>query len=113
VDGLSRELEERLLKFVPDLNLTVSVQQVNSMMIYIIGEVRSPGRFILNSNINVLQALALAGGLDTFAKAGKIKIFRQANNGTEIIGYDYEEVTEGNALGQNILLKRGDVIVVP
>jgi polysaccharide export outer membrane protein len=113
VDELSRELEKKLIKFVPDLNLTVMVQQVNSMMIYVIGEVHNPGRFILNSNINVLQALALAGGLDTFAKAGKIKIFREAGKGTEIIGYDYEEVTEGNELGQNILLKRGDVIFVP
>ena len=113
VAELSRELEKKLKKFVPDLNLSVMVQQVNSMMIYVIGEVPNPGRFIINGNINVLQALALAGGLDTFAKAGEIKIFRKSGAATEIIGYNYDEVIRGKELGQNILLERGDTIVVP
>jgi polysaccharide export outer membrane protein len=113
LDQLSRELEKKLEKFVPDLNLSVMVQQVNSMVIYVIGEVNNPGRFILNSNVNVLQALAMAQGLAVFAKKGKIMIFREAAKGTEIIGFNYDDVVEGKELGQNIPLKRGDVIVVP
>ena len=113
VDRLSKELEEKLARFVPDVNLSVLVHQVNSMMVYVIGRVNNPGRFVLNSDVNVLQALALAGGLNPFAEGGKIKIFRQAGKATEIIGYDYSDVTKGKDLGQNIMLKRGDVIVVP
>jgi len=113
VDQLSRELEEKLLKFVPDVDLSLVVQNVNSMMVYVIGRVNNPGRFVLNSNVNVLQALALAGGLNPFAEEGKIKIFRQAGKATEIIRYNYKDVTRGNDLGQNIILKRGDVIFVP
>jgi polysaccharide export outer membrane protein len=77
VEELSRELETQLTRFVPDVNLSVLVQQVNSMMIYVIGRVNNPGRFVLNSNIDVLQALSLAGGLNPFAEGGKIKIFRK------------------------------------
>ena len=113
VDQLSREMEKKLTRFVPDLNLSIMVHQVNSMMIYVIGRVNNPGRFILNSNIDVLQALTLAGGLNPFAEGGKIKIFRRQPNGTEIIRFDYDDVVKGKDLGQNITLERGDVIVVP
>ncbi len=114
VDELSRELETKLTRFVPDVNLSVLVQQVNSMMIYVIGRVNNPGRFVLNSNIDVMQALSLAGGLNPFAEGGKIKIFRkQPGGGTEIIRFDYDDVVKGKELGQNIVLRRGDVIVVP
>lgn len=113
VDELSDELEKKLIKFVPDLNLSVVVHQVNSMMVYVIGRVNHPGRFVLNANVNVLQALAMAGGLNPFAEEGKIKIFRQEGNATELINYDYSDVVKGKDLGQNIMLRRGDVIFVP
>ena len=114
VEQLSKELETKLARFVPDVNLSVVVHQVNSMMIYVIGRINNPGRFILNSNIDVLQALSLAGGLNPFAEGGKIRIFRKQPEGsTEIIRFDYDDVVKGKDLGQNITLLRGDVIVVP
>lgn len=113
VDELSAELEARLKRFVPDVNLSVVVQQVNSMMIYVIGRVNNPGRFILNTNVDVLQALAMAGGLNPFAAGGKIKVFRKEARGTEIIRFNYDDVVKGKDVVQNIMLERGDVIYVP
>jgi polysaccharide export outer membrane protein len=83
------------------------------MVVYVIGRVNNPGRFVLNANANVLQALAMAGGLNPFAEGGKIKIFRKQQSGTEIIRFDYDDVVKGKELAQNIMLRRGDVIVVP
>jgi polysaccharide export outer membrane protein len=82
-------------------------------MVYVIGRVNSPGRFVLNSDINVLQALAMAGGLNPFAKRGDIKIFREVGGGTKVFFFDYDAVAEGKEPKQNMRLKRGDVIVVP
>jgi polysaccharide export outer membrane protein len=113
VDAFSRELEKKLSRFVPDVNLSVLVQQVNSMIVYVIGRVNNPGRFVLNANANVLQALAMAGGLNPFAEGGKIKIFREQEKSTEIIRFNYDKVVKGRELIQNIMLRRGDVIVVP
>jgi polysaccharide export outer membrane protein len=98
---------------VPDLDLSVIVHQVNSMMVYVIGRVNNPGRFPINSNVSVLQALAMAGGLNPFAKRSKIKIFRNQGGQTRIFDFDYDDVSKGETLEQNIMLKRGDVIVVP
>jgi len=113
VAGLHKELEVKLDRFVPDVSLSMVVAQVNSMLIYVIGRVNNPGRFVLNTNTNVLQALALAGGLNRFAKRGKIKIFREEGGQTKTFSFDYAEVAKGEAIEQNIHLKRGDVIVVP
>jgi polysaccharide export outer membrane protein len=114
VDQLTREIEQKLSKYLPDLTLSVSVQQVNSMWIYVIGRVNSPGRFALNADVNALQALAMAGGLNPFAKRGDIKIFRDAaGGGTRILPFDYDKVSEGEDIRLNVKLQRGDVIVVP
>ena len=113
VAQLRNVLEKKLKRFVPDLTLSILVSQVNSMMIYVIGRVNKPGMFALNSNINVLQALAIAGGLNPFAKSGKIRIFREKRNGTQIFPFDYDDVAKGENLQQNIRLKRGDVVFVP
>lgn len=111
---LKKEIEERLSpRFVLDPVLTVEVRQVNSMLIYVIGKVNHPGRFALNSNINVLQALSMAGGLNPFAKRNRIKIFREEDGKTAVFEFRYDEVSDGTNLEQNIQLKKGDVIVVP
>ncbi len=110
---LEKELKQKIDTFVPAPDLTVMVQQVNSMLIYVIGKVNHPGRFALNTNVNVLQVLAMAGGLNAFAKRNKIKIFRETNGKTHIFSFEYDRVTEGENLEQNVRLERGDVGVVP
>jgi len=115
VAELRAELEKKIAQYVPDPTLNLEVKQVNSMLIYVIGRVnvQQAGRMALNSNVNVLQALAMAGGLNPFAKRDKIKIFRKEGAKTVIYPFNYDDVTEGKHLEQNIEVKRGDIIVVP
>ena len=110
---LEKELKQRITKFMSAPDLTVMVQEVNSMLIYVIGKVNNPGRFDLKSNINVLQALTMAGGLNTFAKRNKIKILRKTKDKNLIFTFEYDDVMEGKNLEQNIELRRGDIVVVP
>jgi len=113
VAELTKDIEQRLDRFVPGVTLSVVVQQVNSLMVYVIGRVNNPGRFVLNADVNVLQALAMAGGLNPFAKRGDIRIFREDGRGTQVLPFDYDKVSAGEDVKQNIRLRRGDVIVVP
>jgi polysaccharide export outer membrane protein len=55
----------------------------------------------------------MAGGLNPFAKGGSIKIFREVPSNIKVFYFDYDDVSKGNDLNQNIRLKRGDVVVVP
>lgn len=113
VAQLKQELEKKLARFVPDMVLSVEVKQCNSMLIYVIGRVNSPGRFVLNANVNVLQALAMAGGLNPFAKKDGIKIFRYEGEKTVIFPFRYSDVIDGDHLEQNMWLRQGDLILVP
>lgn len=113
VPQLKAEITKKISPYAPDPTISIEVRQVNSMLVYVIGRVNTPGRFSLNTNVNVLQALTMAGGLNPFAKRDKIKIFRQEGAKTKIFRFKYDEVVEGAELEQNIILQRGDLIVVP
>jgi polysaccharide export outer membrane protein len=113
VAQLKQEFGEKLSRFVVDADISVEVKQSNSLFIYIIGKVNSPGRQMLVADTTVLQALAMAGGLNTFAEKDDVKIFRQEKERTLVYTFRYSQVVAGNRLGDNLLLQRGDVIVVP
>jgi polysaccharide export outer membrane protein len=110
---LKLEVEKALLKYTGDSTVTVEIKQSNSMYIFILGRVKAPGKQMLVSNTNVLQALTMAGGLDPFAREHKIRIYRQQGDKTVMYSFDYDEIVEGRHLEMNIDLKRGDVIIVP
>ena len=85
----------------------------NSLRAYVIGKVNNPGQFPIALDTSVMQILAMAGGLNPFAAADKILILRQKKGQNLKIPFDYNEVKKGMNLDQNILLERGDVVVVP
>lgn len=110
---LKSEIEKKLERYVPGVTLSLEIREVRSLVVYVIGRVNNPGRFLLTTDINVLQALATAGGLNPFANRNDIKIFRQGSDETTIFPFQYDQVIEGKRLEQNIYLKRGDVVVIP
>jgi polysaccharide export outer membrane protein len=112
VQQVRERMVTELSRYVPELELTIDVKQSNSMMVYVIGRVNAPGRQIINSNVTVLQALAMAGGLNPFANRNKIKVFRKEGEAKSVLSFRYNDVMDGN-LESNVELKRGDVIVVP
>lgn len=107
------ELEKKIQKYIPDPVITVSVVQILGNKIYVIGKVNNPGEFIMSHDIDVMQAMSMAGGASTFAGLNKIKILRRANGVQKAISFKYAEVEAGKNLQQNILLQPGDVVVVP
>jgi polysaccharide export outer membrane protein len=112
VEQLTSEMETLLVDYIPDPHLSVIVQQVNSQVVYVIGKVNRPGHIPLHRHMDVLQALAMAGGLNIFADREDIRIFRTTHGRAVVIPFDYRAVTEDNRLEENIRLQRGDVIVV-
>jgi polysaccharide biosynthesis/export protein len=114
VTQIRQELEQRLARYIPDLVVTVTVTEVNGNQIFVIGQVNQPGRFVMNPALDVMQALSLAGGMTPFASARDVRILRRNGNGQqEAISFDYNRVLQGRSLDQNIVLRSGDVVVVP
>ena len=108
-EKLSLNIAESLQKVMVHPEVTVGVEKVNSKKYYINGEVNRPGSYPLVIDTTVLEALVNAGGFRDFANTKKIVILR----GTERIKFNYNQVTKGKNMDQNILLKPGDQIIVP
>jgi polysaccharide export outer membrane protein len=113
VAQLKLEVQKALNPYIGDSTVTVELKQPNSMTVFVIGRVNIPGRQMLTANTSVLQALAMAGGPNPFARKSRIKIYRQQDGITAMLPFDYDEIMEGKHLEKNIELKRGDVIIVP
>ena len=110
---LKDEITQRLSRYISDPVVTVSVREVLGNKIYVIGQVVRPGVFIVNPQVDVMQALSMAGGTTPFAALNSIKILRRSGKDQRAISFRYSDVVKGNDLQQNIVLQSGDVVVVP
>lgn len=81
--------------------------------VYVTGEVAKPGQYFFKTRTNLLQAIALAGGLGPFAAEKRIKLRRKVNGAETLYEFDYDAFTSGEDLSGNMYLKSGDVIIVP
>jgi polysaccharide export outer membrane protein len=115
---LASQIASRLKEFKERPAVTVSVKEVNSYYVYVLGEVGKPGKYQLKSLATVLQAVAVANGFTVYAAKNKMKVLRhvQGEDGKsrEIrIPARYDDLISGSGEIGDFVLKTGDVIVVP
>jgi polysaccharide biosynthesis/export protein len=111
---LQEKLATALAEFMPNPEVSVTVSDVRSYRISVLGEVQKPGVLQLKSDTSILEAIALAGGFRDFASPSKIMILRKNGDGqTQKIPFNYNRVVKDNRGEGNVMLKSGDVVVVP
>ncbi len=114
VEDIRKEISDRLVRFIPDLVVTVAVKEINGNKIYVIGQVNKPGGFVMNPRVDVMQALSIAGGATPFAKLDEIFVLRRTGENNQVrLPFRFNDVVKGRGLEQNVLLLSGDVVVVP
>jgi polysaccharide export outer membrane protein len=106
-------IKKKLTDYIPDASVSVILKKIVSLNAYVIGQVKNPGVFQITMETRVMHLLSMAQGLTPFASERDIHILRQKNNKIEKIHFDYKEVLKGNNLEQDILMQRGDILVVP
>ena len=109
---LGQALTVKLNSYVVNPQVTVSIVDIRSRQVYVLGQVGKPGGYPLIAPINVLQLIAQAGGLSNYANRRGITILRPKQNGTQKISFNYNNVVHGDGK-QNIDLQPGDTVVVP
>lgn len=113
IDEIRAKLTEKLSKYIPDLVVSVDVRQIVGNKVYVIGQVNRPGEIIANPQVDVMQALSIAGGTTAFAELNGISILRRLNDEQISIPFRYRDMEKGKRLEQNIVLQAGDIVVVP
>lgn len=107
------EIRSRLQRYVPDAEVTVSVDKISGYTVFVLGEVEEPGQFTLGRYVDVVQALTLAGGFTPYANNRNIQILRRQDGREVTFSFDFRDVSRGRNLKQNIILQSGDVVLIP
>lgn len=93
-----------------ETDVQVTLGQVRTILVDIMGEVASPGSMRISPFGTVFNALYRAGGINDIGSLRNIQVLR---NGKKVAGVDlYEYIFDGKASG-NIRLQEGDVVIVP
>jgi polysaccharide biosynthesis/export protein len=107
---LKAVLTKGYASFITDPEVSVMVKEVHSVKVSVIGLVKAPGRFELRSRATVLDALALAGGFTEFAKRDRVVVRRR--DGTSV-PFNYGKVLDDGDAKDNVVLRPGDIVIVP
>ena len=115
---VAAKIATRLTEFKENPNVSVSLKEVNSYFIFVLGEVLKPGKYPLKSYATVLQGVSLAGGFTLYASKNRMQVIRTLTNGDGKenqlrIPVPYNELVSGKGEIENFILKSGDTIVVP
>lgn len=93
-----------------DTDIQVTLGQVRTIQVDILGEVATPGTFRMSPFSSVFHALYRAGGINDIGSLRNIQVLR---NGKKVAGIDiYDYLFKGTTDG-NIRLQEGDVIIIP
>ena len=106
---LARDIASRLQKLLTDPQVTVTMLSVAPKEIFLIGEIVKTGPIILTPGMNVLQAIAVAGGLTPFSKK-KLYVLRKSEKGEQKLNFNYKKAMSNGDM-QGITLMPGDTIV--
>lgn len=102
-------LKNKLGERYADCQFNLSVGDVRSIQVQVVGEVIIPGTYTLSSLSSAFNALYAAGGINETGTLRNIKVFRNGRNIATIDVYDF--LMHGNSSG-NVRLEDNDVIMV-
>jgi polysaccharide biosynthesis/export protein len=106
---VQQELTDTLKPYLVDPQVTVTVVDVRSKVVYVTGAVQRPDAYPLLAPMTVLQLLAKAGGTTIYAERKRIFVLRNQ----EKIPFPYNDLMKGKKSAKDIQLQPGDTIVVP
>jgi len=114
---LARRLQTRLVEFIVNPIVTVSLEEKCPLQISVVGEVARPGLYQLDRSAGVLQALAIAGGVTAYADKERIFVLRQnhwadGNPSPARIRFSLVKLSRAEGRSGTFRLRAGDTVVV-
>jgi polysaccharide export outer membrane protein len=109
---IASDIEKRISRFKRNARVTVALAQALSTEITVLGEVGRPSTFALARDTRVVEAIGTVGGPSMFAAKSRIKVIRFEEGKTQVIRVNLSAMEDGD-LRTNILLRGGDLVIVP
>ena len=109
VSAAQSRVRSKLGTYYESSDIKVTVGQTRTILVNVMGEVRTPGTYTLSAFATVFHALYMAGGVSDLGTLRNIKVFRQ---GRQISVVDVYEFILNGRLAGNVRLQDNDVIQV-
>jgi len=112
---LARDMEKVLSEYVrdPKVNIIVTTAASAFSLVKVVGQVQHPSALPYREGMRVLDAILAVGGLTQFASGNHARIVRVENGKETIIHVKVADLVNSGDVKQNVLLKPGDVLLVP
>jgi polysaccharide export outer membrane protein len=109
ISGLIRgELVKR--EILSDPSVIVSVKEYNSKRVSVLGQIQKPGSFPFAAGMTMIQAISVAGGLNSIANKDRVNLTRKTKNGAKTVVISVDAILSGRS--PDIPLQAGDQIYV-
>ena len=112
-DSINEQIQTKLELFVESPFVSTIIRETASNRVFVLGEVRTPGAYPIEGTLTVLQALALAGGFTEFAIRDRLVLIRGSGEKQQKYTLSYRKILSEPGGEFNMVLKRGDTLVVP
>ena len=106
-------LTKKLGEYIPNPEVSVTLTEVRSFKVSVMGEVARPARYELKAWTTVLDVLAMAGGFTQFATRTRIVVLRPNGKTVTRIPFNYSKLIAASADQENFYLQPGDIVLVP
>jgi len=113
ISQLREKIASGLSKYLVDPQVDINVSSLKSRKVHILGEVRSPGTFILDQNMLAWEAISEAGGFTTDANEKGVLLVRNENGVARVAALNIHDMLKTGKIDQDVHLRSGDVIYVP
>lgn len=110
---LRDKIRDGLSKYIIDPQVSVGVTAVQSQKVIVLGEVKNPGLFPIDSPLTTLDAISKAGGFTLDAKQKNVLLIRGGLEKPELITLNIDSIFTEHDISQNVYLQNGDIIYVP
>jgi polysaccharide export outer membrane protein len=110
---LKNQITRMLNEHLENPRVSVIIKAIKSYRVSVLGRVRNPGVYPISGKTTLAEAIALAGGFTEWADKGDITVVSNEGGEEKKVVINYKKIASGKDPSQNIVLKRGDIIIVP
>ena len=113
IPQVNKILNEGYGKYMPGLHVDLFLEKHAGSTIYVLGQVREPGVFMISKPITVIAAVALAGGHEPWAKLSNVIVFRRHEEKLAATRVNLKKTLDPGNKSTFFYLKPDDIIFVP
>ncbi len=106
----SKYLENKVKTELIGTEANLSIKEVRSISVYLLGEAYKPGRYVLSGLSTITNALFVSGGV---SEMGSLRNIQLKRNNKIVTTYDFYDFLLGGSLEFDLRLEDGDVIFIP